>query len=117
MPILSPRYCANQRRSCASIWPRRGAVTGTVAGISAALRAPLPAPRRAVRDRVLHLVELDLAGLRVDPADVLMPEVGEPGVVFGVGNDVVDVVRLALGRVLERLPGLDLPRGEVEAVH
>src|SRR5207249_8539392 len=24
MATLSPRYCANHRRSCASIWPRRG---------------------------------------------------------------------------------------------
>ena len=44
-------------------------------------------------------------------------EVGEPDVVLRVRDHVVDVVRLALGRALERLPSLDLSRGDIEPVH
>src|SRR5215467_11650120 len=63
------------------------------------------------------LVELHLARLRVDAPDVAPAEVGEPSVILRVGDHVVDVVRLALGRALEGLPGLDLAGGDVEAVH
>src|SRR6266516_2299963 len=94
MATLSPRYCANQSRSCASIMARRGDLGGG-----------------------RYLEHLHLAALRVDAPDMPPAKVGEPGVVLRVGNDVVDVVRFALGRALERLPGLDLPRRDVEAVH
>ena len=76
------------------------------------LRIHLAAARRRARRR--HGEQLDLAGLGVDAADMLLAEVGEVDVVLGVRDHVVDVVRLALGRVLERLPGLDLAGGEVE---
>ena len=74
-------------------------------------------PRRGRGAGGRNREERDLPGLRVDPADVALPEVGEIGVVLRVRDDVVDVVRLALRRVLERLPGLDLAGGELEPVH
>ena len=37
---------ANQRRSCASIWPRRGATTACCAGISNSFTSPVPASMR-----------------------------------------------------------------------
>src|SRR6202007_147480 len=56
-------------------------------------------------------------GLGVNASDLPLTEIREVGVVSGVGNDVVDIMQLALGSALERLPGLDLAGRDVEAVH
>ena len=53
----------------------------------------------------------------VDTPDVLVAEIGEIDVVFGVRDDVIDIVRFALGRVLERLPRFDFAGGDIETVH
>src|SRR6185503_18759485 len=55
----------------------------------AILRVHLAAPRRGDRGAGRHLVELDLARSGVDAADVALAEIGEPGIVLRVGDDVV----------------------------
>ena len=44
--MRSPRYWPNHRRSCASIMPRRGAVTRAAAGISKSFTSPVFASMR-----------------------------------------------------------------------
>src|SRR5439155_9898650 len=39
-----------------------------------------------------RLIHRELSGLRIDPADVLLTDVGEISIVLGVGDDIVDVV-------------------------
>ena len=67
-------------------------------------------PRRGAEFLVGSSRSVILPRLGVDPADVLLREVGEVEVVLRVRDDVVDVVVLARLGVLERRDGLDRRR-------
>ena len=62
-----------------------------------------------------RLEHRDLAGLRINPADMLPADVGEISVVLGVGDHVIDVV--PSGRLLERVPGFPFTGFKIDAVH
>src|SRR5205823_13413657 len=62
-----------------------------------------------------RLIHRELPGPRIDPADVLLTDVGAIRIVLGVGDDSVDVV--SSRRILKRVPRLRFAGLEVYAVH
>ena len=71
----------------------------------------------APRPRTLgeSLIHRELAGLRVDPTDVLLTNVGEVSVVLGIGDHIIDVVTSR--RLLERVPRFPFAGFQVNPVH